>query len=344
MSTNTKAIKVDPPRVLPFGDGDYTGSERPETPPGIIRGFGQNINFWEVKGITRRAQYKTPSGGPAKEVQKRIVYINGMNSSRENHANSAKLLSIVSGATVVGIYNQSGNGLNGGQDIGADVLESIYLYTGKSDNPPTATLIKAIIDACTGGIQLNTVSTSQGSIVVSVALTIAKTKLIKRYTELDGEGKAEIARRQAFISGDARFRVQQIQETQNRRNAGNTLPEIIKRKILPLVEKRLEQFVSVHTFGGAIKTYPTGPRYRHVINAWDPIPTGGGFNISPALGVSSTDNFTQTINRNAGDEGKDPAADHDFDNLYIQSSQYFVDRTGRKVDNQYIPLDMSIIR
>jgi hypothetical protein len=344
MSTNTLAIQVQQPSTGQFGDGDFTGSSRPENVPGTIIGFGKSIKFWAVAGITFRTEFRPGQRAVSAEINRRLVYINGMNSSRENHAYSAKLISVISGLTVVGIYNQSGQGTNETKDPKGDIFESIGLYTGDSNNPCTKTVTQAVIDACTSGVQLNTISTSQGSIVVSAALTLAKAKLIKRYIELDPEGSAELARQRAFVNGDARERIRQIRGTQDRQNAGKTLPQIIDRKIRPFVDRRLQQFVSVHTFGGAIRTYPSGPRYRHVINSWDPFPTGGGLNISPRLGVSSTDDFTQTINRNAGGPGKDFADDHDFDNLYIQSSDTFVDRLGRRVDNSYLPLDMSIIR
>ena len=51
----------------------------------------------------------------------------------------------------------------------------------------------------------------------------------------------------------------------------------------------------------------------------------------------------EQIDRNAGSMIRD-FDDHSMDGVYLQSSEYFVDRSGKKVDSNYIPVDMNMVR
>ena len=119
------------------------------------------------------------------------------------------------------------------------------------------------------------------------------------------------------------------------------LQMLLQEKILPVVERSLDSWVSVQTFGGAARFFPNGPHYRHVFNAWDPVPNlfgQGDLIIGPGRGAR-----VEQIERNVGLPIRD-FDDHSMDSVYLQSSQYFVDRSGRKVDSNYIPVDMNMVR
>lgn len=115
----------------------------------------------------------------------------------------------------------------------------------------------------------------------------------------------------------------------------------LKKHILPKVEQKLNQFVTAQTFGGAGRFFPDGPVYRHVYNSWDPVPNlfgQGDIFTGPGRGAR-----VEKISRNSGSPIAD-FDDHSMDGVYLQSSEYYSDRKGKKVDSSYIPIDMSIVR
>ena len=325
------AIVLEHPNAGIFGDGDFTGANGVDggrVAPGNVRGFNpSSYSFWQVPPIT-------PAVGerhPAKPVlNKRIVYINGIGTPRTAHAYTIKLISVVTGAVVVGIYNQSGDGVEVG--LFSDMLQCLTDKMGIGKNPATNTLAKCIFDACTSGKYLNIVAHSQGAIITSSALRQGIGKLLDYHGRKDAEARPlmeKIDRQGINILG-----LDNIERLR--------LYVILQERIQPVVERYLNAFVSVQTFGGAGRFFPDGPRYRHVFNAWDPVPMlfgqGDADTAGPGRGA-----LVEQIERNAGLPIRD-IDDHSIDSVYLQASEFFVDRSGTKVDTNYIPIDMNMVR
>jgi len=334
---NNPAIVLNPPTVTTFGDGYFTGANGASggnTPPGSVRGFAAaNNHFWDIPPITPAVGERHPV---MPVLTKRIVYVNGIGTPRAAHAYTVKLLSVVTGAVVIGVYNQSGDGAE--TNVLADLVQCLGDKTGLGNNPATRTLAKAVYDACAGGVFLNIVAHSQGAIITSRAVRQGIGMLLDYYGRRDNEVRPvieRIERGRGFFAtvGRAMSGADNIDRLQ--------LQVLLQEKILPVVERRLDAFVSAQTFGGAGRFFPNGPRYRHVFNHWDPVPNlfgQGDIFTGPGRGAR-----VEEINRNSGMIIRD-FDDHSMDGVYLQSSEYYVDRNGRRVDNNYIPVDMSMVR
>ncbi|MDQ2746967.1 MAG: hypothetical protein M3T96_06890 [Acidobacteriota bacterium] len=331
------AIVLQPPTHSIFNDGDYTGANGVSggrTPPGSVRGFNPSrINFWQITPITPAIGERHPA---TPVLRKRIVYINGIGTPRAAHAYTLKLITVITGAVVIGIYNQSGDGVRA--NILNDLVQCLGDKTGIGNNPATNTLGQAVFDSCVGGTSLNVVAHSQGAIIASRGVRQGIGKMLDHYGRNDKEVRPfieQIERERGFFSnvGRAILGLNNIERLQ--------LQMLLQEKILPIVEQRLSAYVSVQTFGGAGRFFPNGPRYRHVFNSWDPVPNlfgQGDIFTGPGRGAR-----VEQIDRNAGLPIRD-FDDHSMDNVYLQASEYFVDRSGRRVDNNYIPIDMNMVR
>ncbi len=331
------AITLQQPTVSVFGDGDFTGSNGVDggrKPPGSVRGFNPpNYQFWNVSPITPAVGERHPA---TPVLNKRIVYINGIGTPREAHAYTVKLVSVVTGAVVIGIYNQSGDGEQ--PAIFSDLVQCLGDKMGIGNNPATNTLATCVFDSCVSGKYLNIVAHSQGAIITSRALRQGIGKLLDYYGRKDRQVMPyieKIERNRGFFArvGRAVLGLDNIERLQ--------LQVLLQERILPVVERRLDACVSVQTFGGAGRFFPNGPRYRHVFNAWDPVPNlfgQGDIMTGPGRGAR-----VEEIDRNIGSPIAD-FDDHSMDSVYLQSSQYFVDRKGKKVDSGYIPVDMNMVR
>ena len=331
------AIELRQPNTAVFGDGDFTGANGTDggrTSPGSIRGFNPpNYNFWNVPPITPAIGERHPA---SPVLNKRIVYVNGIGTPRESHAYTVKLISVVTGAVVIGIYNQSGVGQNPG--IFSDLVQCLGDKMGIGNNPATNTLAQCVYDSCVSSSYLNIVAHSQGAIITSRALRQGIGKLLDHYGRQDHQVRPyieKIERNRGFFArvGRAIAGLDNIERLQ--------LQMLLQERILPVVERHLDASVTAQTFGGAGRFFPNGPRYRHVFNSWDPVPVlfgQGDIMTGPGRGAR-----VEQIDRNAGSMIRD-FDDHSMDGVYLQSSQYFVDRRGRKVDNSYIPVDMNMVR
>jgi hypothetical protein len=341
MAENPNEIKLNPPNIIPFGDGDFTGSFGPVTghrPPGTVRGYSPDRYFWGVPAITPLVGERHPAT-PA--TNKRILYVNGIGTPMSAHAYTVKLLSVVSGAAVMGVYNQSGDGVE--PNYFYDLVQCLGDKTGLSNNPATKTLASAIYDSCVSGVYLNIVAHSQGAIITSRALRQGIGLLLDRYGRMNEKVRAlfaEIEKRRGFWENVGRGIIGADDVDRLK------LEIALRREILPLIEKRLNDFVSVQTFGGAGRFFPDGPLYRHVSNFWDPVSNAfgqTGYRLYPAPTGSGRGGVVEEIDRNAGMRIRD-FADHSMDGVYLQSSEYFVDRSGKKVDSSYIPIHMNMVR
>lgn len=331
------AIVLNQPTAVGFSDGEFTGAHGAAggtTPPGNVGGFNPvNHLFWQVPPITPAVGERHPT---TPVLNKRIVYINGIGTPRQSHAYTVKLISVVTGAVVIGIYNQSGDGEQ--PNILSDLVQCLGDKTGIGNNPATNTLAKCVYDSCVNGISLNIVAHSQGAIITSRAIRQGIGKLLDYYGRRDAQVRPfieKIERHHGFLAnvGRAVLGLDNIERLQ--------LQVLLQERILPIVERNLDTYVSAQTFGGAGRFFPNGPRYRHVYNSWDPVPNlfgQGDIFTGPGRGAR-----VEQIDRNAGMAIRD-FDDHSIDGVYLQASQYYVDRKGRRVDNNYIPIDMSMVR
>ena len=223
-------------------------------------------------------------------------------------------------------------------NISFDLVQCLGDKTGLSNNPATRTLGRAVYDACVSGVHLNIVAHSQGGIITSRGIRQGIGLLLDRYGRMNNQVRPlidAVERRRGFFESVLRGAVGADDMDRIR------LEQALRRHILPNVEERLHNYVSAQTFGGAGRFFPNGPIYRHVYNAWDPVPNlfgQGDIFTGPGRGAQVLE-----INRNSGSRGMD-FDDHSMDGVYLQSSQYYVDRTGKKVDTNYIPIDMAMVR
>ena len=331
------AIVLEQPTTSVFGDGDFTGANGTDggrTPPGSVRGYSPaSHRFYQIPPITPAVGERHPA---IPILNKRIVYINGIGTPRTAHAYTVKLVSVVTGSVVVGIYNQSGDGNS--VNILNDLVQCLGDKTGLGNNPATNTLAKAVYDSCVGGVYLNIVAHSQGAIITSRGIRQGIGKLLDHYGRLDRQVLPyieKIDRHHGFFAqvGRSILGLDNIERLQ--------MQMLLQERILPIVEQRLGAFVSVQTFGGAGRFFPNGPLYRHVYNRWDPVPNlfgQGDIFTGPGRGAR-----VEKVDRNVGSRFRD-FDDHSMDSVYLQSSEYFVDRNGRKVDSTYIPIDMNMVR
>lgn len=333
-------ISVEQPTVADnLTDGEFSGLAPGEpTPPGNICGYSSTRTFYGIPPVTAR----TTAGQRVASINKRIVYVNGIGTPRATHAYTVKLISVITGANVIGIYNQSGDG--GETNLFFDLIQCLGDKTGLSNNPATNTLARSAFKACTDAMYLNVVAHSQGAIISSRAMRQAIGMLLDFYGRRDAVVRPMLEEvdnilNRGFLASMGRSLTPfgSLMDA----SAIGRLRDALQERIRPIVEEKLDTYVSVQTFGGAARFYPDGPRYRHVYNFWDPVPMlvgQGDILTGPGRGAR-----VEEINRNSDMRIRD-IADHSITDLYLQASDNYVDRNGRKVDNNYIPIDMNMVR
>lgn len=334
------AITVEQPIVAQnLTDGAFSGlAPGPPTPPGNICGYPSSRHYFGIPPVTA----VTAAGHRVSPVNKLIVYVNGIGTNRDTHAYTVKLISVITGANVIGIYNQSGDGMESGfVDMVADLIQCLGDKTGLGNNAATNTLARSVFRACTSSMNLNVVAHSQGAIITSRAMRQGIGMLLDFYGRRDATVRPMLEQADRIINTSMWRRIlsgtfRQMQDAAFLITLNNALEE----KIRPIVEQKLDEFVSVQTFGGAARFYPNGPRYRHVFNVWDPVPLVGQNDIFTGPGRGAR---VESLNRNSDMFIRD-IADHSITDLYLQSSDHYIDRNGHRVDNTYIPIDMSMVR
>lgn len=333
------AITVTAPDVRPnLGDGTFSGLAGGSSGgPGTIEGYRRDSKFYNVPSVTAA----NTGVNAERPVEKLLLYINGIGTPRATHAYTVKLLSVVTSARVIGIYNQSGDGES--PNAVADLLQCLGDKTGWGNNPATNTLANTAAVACIEGKFLNIVAHSQGAIITSRGMRQAIGML------LDYFGRQDPVVRPLLEEVDrinSRTLWQQLTASRSSelRNTTTiiTLERELRERVKPYIENLLDRYISAQTFGGAARFYPNGPRYRHVYNRWDPVPNlvgQGDIMTGPGRGAT-----VLQLDRNAGGWGPDFVEDHSITDVYLQPSNEFVDRQGRRVDSAYIPVDMGMVR
>lgn len=320
-----------------LGDGIFSGLARGSSgAPGTIEGYQSSSKYYNVPPVTA----SNTGVNTTPPLTKSLLYVNGIGTPRETHAYTVKLLSAITNTKVIGIYNQSGDGE--GTNIFYDLIQCLGDKTGLGNNPATNTLASAAITACKEGKYLNIIAHSQGAIITSRAMRQTIGALLDHYGRQDAVVRPLLEELDRINSRTLwqKLAASPFSDLRNSRTI-TTLARELRDRIRPIVERRLDSYVTAQTFGGAARFYPNGPRYRHVYNEWDPVPVmvgQGDIGTGPGRGAR-----VEPINRNAGSRLPD-IDDHSITELYLQSSSNFVDRNGNRSETGYVPIDMSMVR
>ena len=347
------AIRVTPPRIINFRDGYFTGASGTGgiTPPGSLTDYDPGSFYWSIPPITPRT---APHAAPP--INRRIVYVNGIQTFAQSHANTVKLISVVTGANVCGVFNMSGDGheviISKNVEVVLSTIRPEYGILAKGvnfahtvqgfltdlgqciddkllqvqRNPATETLAGAIVDSCVNEIPINIIAHSQGAIITSGALRVALTALFMIYSAQESTAHP----RNVFQFLKDISIIGQIERFNQIRR--------IDRK----VRSTMEQYISVQTFGGAATWYPDGPLYRHVYNtnglfSGDPVakPFGQG-NIFAHPGSGAT---VERLHRGGRGLGN-----HSIDENYLQTSNNYVNDNEIVRDPGYVPIHLNMLR
>ena len=348
-------IKITPPAVINFRDGYFTGARGGGgvTPPGSLKDFSPSHHFWLIPPITPRT---TRSSYAAQPINKRIIYVNGIQTFSQSHANTVKLISVLTGADVCGVYNMSGDGHEiviskdaemvlsivspqlGIAAKGINLLHSIQGFltdlgqciTDKllivQNNPATLTLARAIVDSCISNVPINIIAHSQGAIVTSGAVRVAIAALLLIYSAQESANQPH-----NFLQTLKDISIFGQIERFNR-----------IRRINQKIKTILSSHVSIQTFGGAATWYPDGPLYRHVYN------TAAAFSGDPVAKLFGQGNIFAHPGSGATVEplhrgGRGVSANHSIDDNYLQTSP---DYSGGEIvyDKNYIPIHFDMLR
>ena len=348
------AIRVTPPRIINFRDGYFTGANGTGgiTPPGSLTHFDPSNYFWNIPLITPRIAPRVTA-----PLNKRIVYVNGIQTFAQSHANTVKLISVVTGASVCGVFNMSGDGhevvisrnteiilstirpeygiLAQGLNL-AHTVQGFLTDLGQciddkllqvQRNPATLTLAKAVVDSCLHEVPINIIAHSQGAIVTSGALRVALTALLMIYSARESAAHPrnifQFLRDISILGQIERF---------------NRIRRINQR-----VRSTMHRYISVQTFGGAATWYPDGPWYRHVYN------TAALFSGDPVAKLFGQGNVLAHPGSGAAVErlhrgGRGVSGNHSIDENYLQTSDDYTNRNEMIRDTSYVPVHLNMLR
>lgn len=114
-------------------------------------------------------QAVTPRNGVTSDET--IVYVNGINTTRDAQLNSLQQIADRTGARVVGIHNAT-------QGATLDIIQSIGDTLDIGRNPAVDTLASTVYDEITAGRNVHLMAHSQGGLITSRALTDVRNRLI----------------------------------------------------------------------------------------------------------------------------------------------------------------------
>ena len=100
-----------------------------------------------------------------------LVYVNGINTTKDTQLNSLQQIADRTGARVVGIHNAT-------QGATLDIIQSIGDTLDIGRNPAVDTLASTVYDEITAGRSVHLMAHSQGGLITSRALTDVRNRLI----------------------------------------------------------------------------------------------------------------------------------------------------------------------
>jgi pimeloyl-ACP methyl ester carboxylesterase len=146
---------------------------RPDTAnDGALIGRGGQV--YEPSVPLNRAPAIGPNNG--RRPTETVLFVNGINNSRQDVQESMQALANQGGYNVVGVFNAS-------RGTAMDVAQSIGDKWGISGNPATATLRDQVLGELRAGRDVHLFAHSQGGIITSGALGEVKDRLTSQYGE-----------------------------------------------------------------------------------------------------------------------------------------------------------------
>ncbi len=273
--SGTTPKKATPPTINgPFSDGGITYMRPDGTVGSYSRGSGKydrgtQPKFWDVPPVL-------PEGQTAPTRDARIVYINGINTDSQSHANTLQQIANVTGAAVVGVYNKT-DGM--GSDLAQCVQDKARDKQDQGNNAATTTMKEMIIDAIQNRRNLNVIAHSQGALITNNAVMHAKYDMYSEdmYAKLYPESYARVKAALAEANKHRWFKLDWddiMDVALYNDNISDIEPAVAEMRAN--VENDLNRYVSIETYGGAGSSWPDGPKYRHVVNVQDLVPTKFG--------------------------------------------------------------------
>ena len=264
-STPSPKPKIDGP----FPDGGIVYRKLDGTLGAYSRGEGKlnrgtQPKFWNVPAVQ-------PSNPNAARRDARIVYVNGINTDSQAHADTLQVVADLTGAAVIGVYNKT-DGM--GSDLAQCVQDKARDQQDAGNNPATTTMKEMILDAVANKRQINIVAHSQGALITLNAVRHARHDLYteEMYAKLFPLHYKRVKAKLAELNKAGKDSDwDDLMEVAQYNDEDETL-EPIAAEMRTLVEGALNRYVSITTYGGAGASWPDGPKYRHVVNTADLVP------------------------------------------------------------------------
>jgi hypothetical protein len=127
---------------------------------------------------------------PGAEPKETILYVNGIQTSKDAQAQSLQSIADQTGARVVGIHNST-------QGMGKDLLQSVGDKLGIGRNPAVEQLTDVVLGKLEAGESVHLMAHSQGGLITSRALRQVSQKLAAQ-----GLSPAEIQTKMALIHAE----------------------------------------------------------------------------------------------------------------------------------------------
>lgn len=127
-----------------------------------------------------------PSNGQAPNGT--IVYVNGIQTTKETQVNSLQGIADTTGAQVIGIHNST-------EGITTDLAQCLKDKAGMGHNPAVDTLASTVYDSITAGRPIHIMAHSQGGLITSRALSDVRRRLMIE----DGMSRAQAERALSLV-------------------------------------------------------------------------------------------------------------------------------------------------
>lgn len=135
-----------------------------------------------------------PRGGVTSDET--LIYVNGINTTKDGQLNSLQRIADNTGARVVGIHNST-------QGATLDIVQSIGDTLDIGRNPAVDTLASTVYDEITAGRNVHLMAHSQGGLITSRALTDVRNRLMLEDGLLAREAERVLSRVQVETFGGA---------------------------------------------------------------------------------------------------------------------------------------------
>ncbi len=127
-------------------DGQYVGANGQTFPPGTA--------LSDIPGVT-------PRNNP--NPSQTVLYVNGINTTKDAQFNSLEAIAETTGARVIGIHNST-------EGMGADLAQCVKDKLDKGTNPAVDTLADTLYNEIKAGRDVHLMAHSQGGLISSRAL------------------------------------------------------------------------------------------------------------------------------------------------------------------------------